>query len=93
MKEDKINVELKFEHIPDAEGEFYIDAHKKNAKIRINTHRQVDDLIDTIYHEITHLVLRKYYDLTVKEEEIIAQLVSRAATETIISMIKELKEM
>ena len=93
MKEDKINVELKFEQIKDTEGDFSIDAHKKNAKIRINTHRQKDDLIDTIYHEITHLVLRKYYDLTITEEELLAHIVSRTATETIKEMVEELKDM
>ena len=93
MKDERINVELHFEHIPDAEGIFYIDARKKNATIKINTHRQKDDLIDTIYHEITHLVLRKYYNLTITEEELLAHIVSRKATDTILSMVEEIKEM
>ena len=93
MKSKKLNIEVTFEQMSDAEGEFSIDAHKNNAKIKVNTHRQIDDLIDTIYHEITHLVLRKYYNLTITEEELLAHIVSRKATETILAMVEELKEM
>lgn len=93
MKDDKLNIEISFEQINDREGDFSIDTRNKNAKIRVNTHRQKDDLIDSIYHEITHLVLRKYYNLTIKEEELLAQMVSRKATRLIIDMVKELKEM
>jgi hypothetical protein len=75
------------------EGEFSIDKYKKNAQIKINTHRKKGELIDTIFHEMTHLVLRKFYDLTTKEEEIIAYMIGSECSKTIEYFAKEVKEM
>jgi len=69
MKEQKCRIDIDFKWIEDNEGTCDWDKNKENFTIEINIYKEIDEIVKTLYHELTHFICTKFYKLSAKKEE------------------------